>query len=239
MKLTGKVVTLVAASLMMVHVACPALQKIVAYKAKGMNTTIESKIILRQKDDKIVSSATFKAGTDKSGTKFGTETKKKYLYFQENEPLRITFYNNATQGGELATIFPPTGTSALDGGKILKNSKIKISGTAHPYTIEIEPPLVKIKVKNEQPALTDSMRIYALKENKDTGIPPAADNVYDSILVSNLRSRTLKVPSGKTFWISIDNGQGQMLTPSEISATLVKPSSVITIDANAKATLTK
>lgn len=238
MKLTSKIVTVVAASLMMVHVACPVRQKIVAYKAPGMDTTTESKITLIQKNNRIVSDATFKTGTDKSGAKFDTDPKKKYLYFETTEPLTIKFQNTANDVNAPITFYPADLSQPLGVGSILKNSKIRISGSSYPYKIEIDPPRVRVNVKNNMSSLPAKAKIYAIIENNNTEYKPLSTNVYDSILVSNLSTRKLKVPAGKQFWISIHDGK-KMLPPSEIQANPVTTSSVITIDTTGKATLVK
>lgn len=253
MKLTSKIVTVVAVSMMIAQVVCPTEQKIVAYKAKGMNLGQGSAIQLWQ-DSKIVSASTFGTATDKKTaglvkTSFYPKGKTS-LYFIKGKPVTIAynFFGSNEIPGQASGVDTPLSNETkplptqktFQPNEIPGKSKIKVSigaggsSQAHPFNIDIEPALVRVNVKKVMTTLPDSAKIIALKEKIGTSDKPKPNQIYDTILAKNTSTRKLKVPFGKAFWISVPITK-QLNEITEMPAKEVTTSSVININDYSKA----
>ena len=249
MKLTSKIVTLVAATLMIVHVACPTEQQIVAYKAKGMNLGQNSAIQIWQGTN-IVSAATFSTATNKKGNSLTPTVlfpkDKKSLFFTKGIPVTIAynFYGSEKNPGQapddslgILQAKPFKTQKTFQPAEMPEKSKIKVSigggGTAHahPFNIDIEPLLVRVNVnKDAMKGLTGKTKIIALKESiSDTEMKPHPKLIYDTIEARFTSVKKLSVPYGKKFWIAVPISKS-LNAISEMAATEVKKNSVITIN---------
>lgn len=263
MKLTSKIVTVVAASMMIAQVVCPTEQKIVAYKAKGMNLGQNSAIQIWQNGQK-VSAATFSTATNKKGNSL-TPTSffpkgKKTLFFTQGTDVGIdyNYFGVDDAPGEFpagSSVGPNQRTSSyktFPASKIPVGSKIKVSiGTGgssqrHPFNIEIEPRFVRVNVKKTDAATHGKKwKIYALKEsvlgaqfypNKNED----KEKIYDSVnIAKDTTTSKLNVPTGLNFWILVPKNSGpdvkiDKVTP--MAAKEVTTSSVINISADGTAT---
>ena len=240
MKLTSKIVTVVAVSMMIAQVVCPTEQQIVAYKAKGMDTAKTSAIQILQNNGK-VSAATFGAATDKKGgeynkTAFDTKlSNKKYLHFNKGQAIEVAFF---PLGSGEAPGYPAVGSlptrRTFQPNEVPEKSKIKISrGTsASPlegtFQIEIETPVVKDPMVSVTVKKTDAAshkkgwKIYALKEKvTPANFDPKTDKNKISDLVTIKKdtslSKKLKVPSDREFWILVPKNSGPQVTIDKLT----------------------
>lgn len=254
MKLTSKIVTVVAVSMMIAQVVHPELRKIVAEKSS--DTSGWSAIQIWQGNTKI-SSANFKK-TTATGAKFNNpaNSELKYLFFDtaSKEPVEVKFYWTASASppigdgpGDVPVFNSPKKYTQYDlpFGAIIKiNCPPEYRGVGN-CTMTIQAPAIKFNkvkvVKNAQ----GTHAIEWIVKSSSVKREPRKNETYGTVTIKAATGVTnkLKVPNNKPFWIVVSSNDKKdkvllnEVISDQINAGLIKSNSIIDIDGQGKATI--
>lgn len=258
MTLTSKVVTLVAASMMIAQVVRPELRKIVAEKSS--DTYNWSVIEIWQKKnavDSLISSAKFKKTTNVKATQFNNpaDTNLKYLFFDTTQgDVEVRFYWTADaysaipKGAPTVPVFKnaqPYTQSDLPFGTTIKiNCAPAHSGIGN---CTMTPQVPAVKFNRVEVVKTDpgTQTIDWIVKSSSVKLPPNKSQTYGTVTIKKATGLTnkLKVPNNKPFWIIVssnDKNDKVLHDPQvsdQIDAGQIKSNSIIDIDGQGKATL--